>query len=401
MKKSVQLLSLLICGVAFQISPALARSSSPGVSTGLYINSEGAHVTDLIDQAQSTIQMEVYEMDDPKVIASLRNALNRGVSVSIVKEPKPVGAVCKVFETESIERKVEIASAKGSGGATCADQKALVAEVIQSGGQYVPFTKPDLCGGNGTKNCLEHGKTLVVDSKEALISSGNFNTTNLCDLEYSPMTCNRDYSYITDDQDVVSTLGAVIEKDVSGNRYDIDSVMTRDSAAKLTVGPNSLEPLVSFIQSAKRSIIIENQYLKDPTLNAALIAAARRGVSVQVVIASACSFGKPKATEARKLSRIFQDFEEARIKLRMFTKNVRVNGRTGYLHAKAIVVDGVRAWMGSVNGSTQATTLNREFGVFFSNSSDVKKLNSQIIADFKADGSESWQDSLQCAENHR
>jgi phosphatidylserine/phosphatidylglycerophosphate/cardiolipin synthase-like enzyme len=367
-------------------------------TTGFFENSKNPRVVQLIDQAQHSLDIEIYEMDDPTVISSIRKALSRGVVVSIVKEPKPVGASCKVFEafdTSTLSR----TTARAPGSASCEDQQQLVTEVNEAGGKYVPFTKPDLCGGSGTKSCLEHGKVLIVDSKAALISSGNFNTTNLCDLKYGPKSCNRDYSYVTDDAEIVGTLQDIVEKDLIGKSYDVESVMSR-SASKKNHCPNSLNPLLALIESAQELIQVENQYLKDPTLNAALIDAAKNGVEVQVTVASACSFGKPKPNEMKRLTAIFKAFDQAGIKTRMFTKNILVNGKPGYLHSKAILVDGKRAWMGSVNGSTQALTLNREFGIFFNDPKEIRKIESVLTEDFNNPNTESWQESLVCAENN-
>ena len=84
------------------------------------------------------------------------------------------------------------------------------------------------------------------------------------------------------------------------------------------------------------------------------------------------------------------------MKSRTFTRLQTVGGKPGYLHAKAMVVDGERAWVGSVNGSTAATSANREFGVFFSEPSQVAALEASLEADFADEGSESWQESLAC-----
>jgi phosphatidylserine/phosphatidylglycerophosphate/cardiolipin synthase-like enzyme len=187
--------------------------------------------------------------------------------------------------------------------------------------------------------------------------------------------------------------------DLIGQKYDVSSVMKSGAIEKLTIGPDSLSPLVNFIQSAKKTILVENQYLKEPTLNAALIMASKRGVRVQIMVASVCSFGRPQNNEVKRLTSIFKSFDNAGIEIKMFNKNITINGKSGYLHAKAIVVDGNRAWMGSVNGSTQALTLNREFGIFFDDLIDVEKLKSTMVEDFTHPKAETWQDSLICAEN--
>ena len=179
------------------------------------------------------------------------------------------------------------------------------------------------------------------------------------------------------------------------------ALLPPEAAAKLTVGPLSLDSLVTFIRSARESIQLENQYLKDPALNGALVDAAKRGVHVSVMVASACSFGRPKPTEAKTLTSIFEDFDAAGISTRMFTRNMQVGGYPGYLHAKAIVIDGSKSWLGSVNGSTESLSHNREFGIYFDSALDVGNLNKVLQSDFTDSKSETWQDSLDCAENGR
>ena len=80
----------------------------------------------------------------------------------------------------------------------------------------------------------------------------------------------------------------------------------------------------------------------------------------------------------------------------MFTRRIVVGGRPGYLHAKAIIVDGKKAWVGSVNGSTAALTNNREFGIFVTEPALISKLSKSILSDFSDPRGESWVDSVEC-----
>ncbi len=54
------------------------------------------------------------------------------------------------------------------------------------------------------------------------------------------------------------------------------------------------------------------------------------------------------------------------------------------IHAKAIVVDGARAYVGSENFSGGSLGYNRELGVYFSQASEVAKVQSTIQSDFAA-----------------
>jgi phosphatidylserine/phosphatidylglycerophosphate/cardiolipin synthase-like enzyme len=78
---------------------------------------------------------------------------------------------------------------------------------------------------------------------------------------------------------------------------------------------------------------------------------------------------------------------------------MKVKNKSGYLHAKAIVVDRARAWVGSVNGSTTSIENNREFGIMLNAASEVSKLEAYINADFSHPDSETWQESLLCKKD--
>lgn len=374
-----------------------ALAGDPG--EGFFNNADRAPLAELIGNARQSVQIEVYEMDDPAVIGALRAALQRGVSIHIVQEPKPLGSACRVFGDTGPDSPAQDGNQPphAPGAVSCADQQAFVGAVNASkGGRYVPYRKEALCpSGSG---CFEHGKIAVIDGSLALITTGNFNVSNLCDRAASPRQCDRDFSFVTRDPDVVTALSQIVEADARGNRYDVGQFLPAPVAAKLTVSPKSLDSLVAFLRSAQSSIQLENQYLKDPTLNQELVAAARRGVRVQVMVASECAFGPMKPSEQKKLTDIFTAFDGVGISSRFFTKNIHVGGFNGYLHAKAIVVDGTHAWLGSVNGSTEALTKNREFGIYFDGSSDVRGLAAIISADFSDPGSESWEEGIRCAE---
>ena len=237
---------------------------------------------------------------------------------------------------------------------------------------------------------------VIVDGTQTLVSTGNFNTSNLCDKIEHPSACNRDYSILSTDEDVISTLSQFFENDLKGSAYNVSDVLSQAPTQKLTVSPLSLAPLVAFINSAKTKVQVQNQYLKDTNLNQALMDAAKRGVTVEVMVASACSFGKPTASELKSWNKIYTAFDGAGVKARAFTRNIQVNGIAGYLHAKAIIVDETRAWVGSVNGSTTSLSNNREYGLFVNDLTEVQKLKAFMDQDFVNPNGESWQDSAIC-----
>lgn len=370
--------------VLFYLTASIAQARTP--TAGVYESSTAAPLIDLLDSAQSRIDIEIYTMKDPIVQKAILNALADHVKVRIVQEPTPVGSACHVFE-----------DAQQADDADCAKLKEFRAKVLKAGGTYVPFSK-HLCGG-ATSGCVEHGKMVIVDAKAAMLSTGNFDSTNLCNRSQKPLRCNRDYDYITRHAPAIQILGQIFERDLAGKPYDLKALLARPGANDLTVSPFSLEPLVAFIRSAKSSIRIQEQYLKDPAMNDEILAAAKRGVDVSINVASACSFGKPTDLDAQKWSATYGAFEKAGAKIRVFTSSMKVGGVKGYLHAKAIVVDDKTGWVGSVNGSTQSVGSNREFGIFFDAPKDVDYLVRFMTGDFKNPSGESWRDSLLCKKD--
>jgi len=372
---------------AFAAKPA---SNALMPTAGIYINSEGSPIIPLLTNATKSIDIEIYTMKDATIHSLLRSAMSRGVKLRIVKEPKPVGDSCDVFETTQ------------SNIAECADEQKLVEEVRASGGSFEPYNKQMLCpnqGGASGSACYEHGKIALVDGI-ALMSTGNFDNSNLCIESDTPTTCNRDYSMVINDPTITSTLQNIFDADLKGVSYNIATIIPASLNNILTVSPISLQPIVDYINTAKISIDFETQYLNEPTINSALEAAAKRGVKVSVTTASVCSFGKPAAAEVQKIQDTYSAFDQAGISSKMFNSSNKVNGHAGYEHAKAIVVDGESAWMGSENGSTESMTENREFGIIFSESSWVQKISNVMIADHDSVDSETWQESLNCTKDH-
>lgn len=368
-----------------------------GASTDVfYDNATHAPIHEFIQSATSSIDIEIYEIQDTRVQSAVLAAMDRGVKVRVIQEPESVGSHCAIFDVVYAGDPV-----------TCKIQKEFVSKVRSKGGTYVPYASNIFCPA-GKYRCYEHGKLMIVDRQKALISTGNFNPTNLCDPEGVPQggvlsRCNRDYTVLTTDQNAVRTLQAVFENDLQQKAYDLSKIIGQPSASKVTVSPFSLQPIVQFIRTAKKTILIENQYLKNAELNEALIQAAKSGVKVYVVINSICTFSKPDPVQDQRAidlwKNTFKSFDAAGIQSRMFTKQVRIRGYAGYLHSKAIVVDGVRAWVGSVNGSDMALTRNREFGIFLDDEKEVIKLINQISADFNDPFTETWQESLECKKD--
>jgi cardiolipin synthase A/B len=348
----------------------------------------------LVRAAKTSIDIEIYEIKDPTFLNAVLDAAKRSVRVRIIKDPNPVANVGPDGVTLSCEW-FNPDTAHDEPG--CATQRAFIENVRVLGAQIVPFNKAQLCDKDATSpkpTCYQHGKLIIADRKRALISTGNFNPDNLCDLPQNPAKCNRDFSVVTADNDVLRTVQRVFDNDLTGKRYALESIVTGAIQQKLTVSPYSFAPIEGLIRSAKTRLQIENQYLKHPQINRAIQSAARRGVRVEISLANLCEFGVPNATATKQATDLLTPFDQAGASVRMFTPSITVKGKPGYMHAKVIVADENRAWVGSVNGSISAVDRNREFGVFVTDAKNVMKLSSILESDFAI--SQEWQENLKC-----
>lgn len=352
-------------------------------AAGFYENSSAAVVLQSFESAKRTIDVEIYLIWDKDIHSAIDRALDRGVRVRIIVDEE-AARDCKLLSPPQPNE-----------DANCTDLRALFRKISDKGGAVARFAKENLCGVKG-KYCHQHGKMVIVDETFALISSGNFNPPNLCNKRQKLSRCNRDYSYVTYEPSALQVLLEVFANDLQGESYDLAKTLAKDASGRLTVSPLSATPILQAIQAAQKIVQVENQYLQDPEMNAALIAAAQRGVKVEVTTASACAFGKPNQQEREKITEIYSAFDAAGISSRMFTRSMKVGNMPGYLHGKALLVDQNLGWVGSINGSFTAFQLNREFGAFFREIKETAKLEQFLVQDHLHAKSVSWQESLDC-----
>lgn len=356
---------------------------------GVYDHAEdGSPVLRMIDGAQSSIDIEIYELNDPTVRQALVKAVQRGVPTRIVIEPSPVG-VCNSFLPPT-----------SNNSAACQKRREMINELTSAGVKVVPFNK-ELCGG-GVRSCFQHGKLLLVDRKAAMISTGNFNSSSFCNEEGNPSKCNRDYSVVTRDSDVVMALHNIFERDFAAKPYDIDQLLTPGVKAKLSVSPVAEPNLIGLINSAQRTLQIQAQYLKEPEINAAIQQAAQRGVKVEATMASTCAFSRyPKESTKLNLQQFYNPMLQAGVQMRFFTEANRINGKRAYMHAKVFLADDARMWIGSINGSTRSTEANREFGLFLQRGEWIQKIKQILAKDMNSPGNEDFKSNLECIKDRQ
>jgi phosphatidylserine/phosphatidylglycerophosphate/cardiolipin synthase-like enzyme len=195
-----------------------------------------------------------------------------------------------------------------------------------------------------------HEKCVIIDGTTAWIMTMN--------ATQSSPTDNREYLAVDTDSADVAAAEAVFEADY-GN-------LAVNTSGKLLLAPvNAKERILSLIGSATKTIDLEGEELSDTDVVAALTARADAGVKIRIVLAGAGTASQQQAITTLKAKSI-----------------PVVSIANPYVHAKAIVVDAVHAYVGSENFSTGSLKYNRELGVVFDTAAEVSKVATTIGGDF-------------------
>jgi phosphatidylserine/phosphatidylglycerophosphate/cardiolipin synthase-like enzyme len=282
-------------------------------------NDRGMSLLAAIRGARHSVHMSMYLLSSRDVLAELMRARTRGVDVQVM-----------------LNR------------ATPRDHyaNAVAYEVLGAAGVTVRWAPNTVA--------FSHAKYVIIDEAVVWIMTMNATAAGL--------TTNREFLAVDRNADDVRDVERLFRADFEGlspTRYE----------GRLLVSPfNTRSSILSLIENASRSIDIECEVFDDRTVAAALVARARAGVVVRIVM--------PDAPGISPSERALGDALAGGVRV------VRV--RSPYVHAKAIVVDGARAYVGSANLSTASLTMNRELGLVFDVPAEVTHVAEVIAADFAA-----------------
>jgi cardiolipin synthase len=267
-----------------------------------------------LEAATTSIDLEVYLLSHPQVIAALGSARARGVRTRVLLEQRPFGG--------------------GDNATAFAELQRIGVEARWSGPAFR----------------LTHAKTLVVDRARAWVMTAN--------LTRAAFQSNREYLAALADPEQVSELAALFEAD-----WDRTALQPR--ADGLVVSPSNARARIGeLIAGASESLDLEAEELVDAESVRRLGEAAARGVTVRVVMS-------PGANDA------------GREALARAGGNVRSLARP-YVHAKMILADDARLYVGSVNLTAQSLDRNREVGVLLTAGPALELARSTFERDWRA-----------------
>jgi cardiolipin synthase A/B len=137
----------------------------------------------------------------------------------------------------------------------------------------------------------------------------------------------------------------------------------------LVWSPGSEQALLRIIDSARSTLLVENEEMALPSITAALEAAGRRGVRVVVVMTAQTDWADD-----------FDHLTQAHVEVHTYSPSASL-----YIHAKAIVADdatpGRQVFVGSENFSAASLRHNRELGVLTADPGIVAEVATTIRAD--------------------
>jgi phosphatidylserine/phosphatidylglycerophosphate/cardiolipin synthase-like enzyme len=308
------------------IAPLVAPTPPPGSLSVLTEPDQGfAPIYGLLASAKRSIDLTMYELVDPQAVAVLEVAAAHGVGVRVILD---------------VNREKS------------ANKQAF--DELSSHGVHVVWAD--------SRYAATHEKAVVIDGTAAAVMSMNLTARYYSDT--------RDFAVLDRQPADVQAIETTFDADFKHRKT------TPSNGADLVWSPGAEDVLLSLIDSATGTLLLENEEMALPAATTALERAAKRGVHVTVVMTREDDW----APDFDKLTR-------AGVVVRTYSPSASL-----YIHAKAIVVDDgtprQKAFVGSQNFSSASLNHNRELGLVTADPTVVASLARTIKSD--AVGASPW-----------
>lgn len=324
-------------GAAVDSQASALKRTSGQVSLLVFPEAGPNVMLEAIRGAKKSIELETYMFTNYDASAQLVQALierqKAGVDVRVILEANPY-----------IPPKMGEPLPENPNKATI--------QALLAGGIKVKRSSP--------KFRFTHVKGMVIDSQVAYIMTMNFTNSGL--------TSNREYVVVDRDPTDVAEVQRIFHADWEELTYkpkDPDLVVSPD---------NSRQKIVKLIDSAKKSLMVQVEFLSDPEIAQHLGARAKAGVDVKVQ----CAFFEPDPVTGRDTvgftTKLLKDAGVEQIR---FGKSIK-------MHAKMMIVDGSKAYVGSENFTANSLDNNREVGIILQDKAAIAVLEQTAAKDWEA-----------------
>ncbi|MFI6560228.1 phospholipase D-like domain-containing protein [Streptomyces sp. NPDC050534] len=279
-------------------------------------------IYDFVNSATSSLDMTMYELEDTTAVNDLIALKNKGVTVRVVLDRQHQSANSSAYTA---------LTAAGVG-------------VVWSSSSFV----------------YTHQKTITVDGTKSLVLTGN--------LTSQYYATGRDYGVFTDDTRDVAAIEKVFNADYAGT-----AVTPTDGDHLLWSPTDSRNRLLSVINSATRTLDVEELEFSDSTVVDAIVARAKAGVAVRVVLETPGSYASEVSAVKSAGGKV-----------------VGYSDPNGfYIHAKAMVADyGLSTQeveAGSMNISSNSLSNNRELGIILTGTGVAQSVATTVETTFAGD----------------
>ena len=279
----------------------------------------------LMASARRSIDLTMYEFEDPAAIALLDQAAARGLAVRVILDRNH----------------------KQGANTPAHDQLA-------ANGVAVHWANPGYA--------CTHQKTLTVDGATSAVMTLNFTP------QYYPTS--REFAVITDDPADVAAIETTFAADFA------DEPVSPPDGDNLVWSPtNAQSSLLGLIASAGASLQVENEEMSDPAVVDALCAAAARGVAVRIAM-----------TDRGKYGREFDRLRAAGAGLALYPASADLYIHAKVVLADYGSA-GARVFIGSENFSRASLTRNRELGLIISDPGVMAATAATLAGDYAGGGS--------------
>ncbi|MGB3676107.1 MAG: phospholipase D-like domain-containing protein, partial [Candidatus Nanopelagicales bacterium] len=416
-------LGLASCSTTSTSDSVVGSTAPDAVNTGIFTvtaqpDSNGSALLSAINQATKTIDIPIYEINDPAVNKALMDAKARGVNIRTVQNAQWWQTADQKYAPSGYAANVDFAqaltAAPGPGTFTphwsnnnfsITHQKSVIVDAADSSGNALPAAN-------------------LPSTAMAVISTGNFNAysynaqTGKCTSTSEPCTAfsARDYQLATSDPGVVAEMATVFVNDFgcSTRTTIVPSGLTNDDQLVWSNGTTGANPTDAagqypsvqegypyFVddggnvadQGNSRGIIekvidvaqpgdilrVTNEEMSDAQITGYLAQAAKEGVEVRVVM----TYPSVSTSGGQKQLANLQKIADAGGTVRLFANNLAL-----YIHAKTVTVERagkpIAGYVGSENFSQSSLEFNRELGaqLFPGDEAAMTVINTTFDGDF-------------------
>ncbi|WP_369227705.1 phospholipase D-like domain-containing protein [Streptomyces sp. R39] len=318
---------LVRAGVALAAGTAVVATAVPANAASysafaFSLSSSEPTIYDFINSATSSLDMTMYELEDTTAVNDLIALENKGVTVRVVLDQAHKSANNSAYTS------------------------------LTNAGVGVAWSPSSFV--------YTHQKTITVDGTKSLVLTGN--------LTSQYYATGRDYGVFTDDTRDVAAIEKVFNADYAGT-----SITPTDGDHLLWSPTDSRSRLLTVINAATKTLDVEELEFSDSTVVNAIVARAKAGVKVRVVLETPGSYSSEVSAVEAAGGTV-----------------VGYSDPSGfYIHAKAMVADyGLSTQeveAGSMNISSNSLSNNRELGIILTGTGVAQPVATTVETTFDSD----------------